>query len=156
MIRLLNSEDMSLMGTAFVFIGTLTLISELGLGYAVYRKEISPNIQIRQVLGFVILGNLFFFLLLLFGAKNTANFYNEPRLTPILMTLSVIFLMKPIYVINETLLAKEMNFKLKSMVNLISNLSAAFTALIFTKNRIRCLGVNYESIDALFYTCCMF
>lgn len=132
-IRLLNPDDMGLMGIAFVFIGALSLISELGLSYAVIQKRDITEYQLRQVLGFVILGNLFFFFLVLISAKYIANFYDESRLTPILMTLSVIFLMRPFYVINETLLAKEMKFKLKSMVNLISNVSAAFTALILAK-----------------------
>ncbi len=137
-IRLLSPDDFGLMGIAFVFLGTLSLVSELGLYFAVIQKRNITQFQLRQVLGFVILGNSFFFTVLFFGAPYIAEFYQEVRLIPILSVLSFIFLLRPLYVIQEALITKEMNFKIKSIVNLAANMSATIATFILA---IRGFGV---------------
>ena len=133
-IRMLSPEDMGLMGIAFVFFSIFALISELGLSFAVIQKRKITPFQLRQVQGFVIISNAFFFLVMYFGSPYISYFYNEIRLTPIVTTLGFIFVLRPFYVIQEALVSKEMNFKIQSVIHLIANLIAAGVSLLLALN----------------------
>ena len=124
-MRLLSPGDYGLMAMAWVFIGFLTLLNELGLGAALIQKqEINEN-TLRQTFGMLLLLNFSLFLILLLIAPLVGYFFNEQRVVAIVRLLSVQFLMMPFSIIPQSLLTREMDFKKMSIVEFIAALSGS-------------------------------
>ncbi len=118
-IRILNPGDYGLMSMASVCINFLVMISELGLGAAIVQKKEIDKDTLSQVLGFILLSHGVLFCCLFFGSPLIADFFSEPRLTLILQVLSINFISLALYVIPRSVLMREMEFKKRSVVDLI-------------------------------------
>lgn len=129
-IRLLDPEDYGLMAMAHVCIGFLAMISELGLGAAIVQRKNINKQQLSQVFGFVILVNAGLSVVLFLGAPILAGYFSEPRLVPIFQMLSVTFIFLSLYVIPQSMLLRNMDFRRKSIVDLIASLASACITLI--------------------------
>ena len=88
-IRLLTPADYGLLAMATVSVAFLTMFSELGLGAAVVQKSTVEEPLLRRVMGVVLVLHFFLAALLVLVAPLVADFYNEPRVTPILRVLSL-------------------------------------------------------------------
>ena len=129
-IRILSPADYGLMAKAAVFIGFMTMISEIGLEAAVIQKKRITDDQLIHVFGLVICSNIILFILLIFISPVIAAFYSDDRLVLILRALSSIFLFIPLYILPRALLMRDMNFKLKSIVDFVGALFAAGVTLV--------------------------
>lgn len=129
-IRLLSPADYGLMAKAMVFIGFLTMISELGLESAIIQKKSITDEQLTHVFGLVICSNILLGLMFFFISPVIADFYSDPRLVPILRVMSSIFIFLPFYILPRGLLLRSMNFKLKSTIDLIGGLFGAGITLL--------------------------
>ena len=124
-IRILAPSDYGLMAKAGVFIGFMLMISELGLEASIIQKKDITDEQLVHVFGLAICSNVLLFLVLFFSAPAIASFYSDERLVSILRALSSVFLLLPMYILPRGLLIRDMNFKLKSIVDLVGALLAA-------------------------------
>ena len=129
-IRLLNPSDYGLMAMAQVCIGFLTMVSELGLGAAIVQREKIDEHELKNILGFVLLTNSGLTILLFAVSPLLARYFSEPRVVPILKILSVNFVLLSLYLIPQAMLLRNMNFRSKSIVDLIVALFSASTVLI--------------------------
>lgn len=128
-IRILNPEDYGLMAMASVCTNFLVMISELGLGAAIVQKRELSQEQLSQVFGFIIISHILLFIALFLGAHLIAGYFSEPRLVPILQVLSFNFLILSLYVIPRSVLMRKMDFKRKSIADLVATVFAAFVSL---------------------------
>jgi len=133
-VRQLTPDDFGLMAMAAVFWGFLTMIGDFGLfASIVQNKEITAE-QLREISGFIVILNLLFLITTYLAAPVISDYFTEPRLTAILRTLCLVFLFIPFYVIPHSLLLREMNFRITSIIDVFCNLSAAITSLVFALN----------------------
>jgi O-antigen/teichoic acid export membrane protein len=128
-MRLLQPDDYGLMAMATFFISLCMLLNELGMSAAlVQAKELTDSL-LRQMFGIVIIGNGTLFILLTVTSPLIARFFNEPRLTAIVSVLAIQFPLIAFSVIPNARLAREMNFRGKSIVEVIAMVSSAIVTL---------------------------
>jgi len=130
-IRILNPEDYGLMAMASVCTNFLLMISELGLGAAIIQKKELDEDKLSRVFGFIILSHGLLFLILFFGSHLIARYFSEPRLVLILQVSSLNLVSLSLYVIPRAVLMRRMDFKRKSIVDLIATVvSACFILML--------------------------
>ena len=128
-MRLLSPHDYGLMEMAAVVIAFLTMVNELGLGAAlIQRREIDECIM-RQIFGLLLIINASLFFLSLSAAPLVADFFKEQRLIPVIRLLSVQFVMASFVIIPQSLIDREMLFKEKSIVELVSAIAGSLATL---------------------------
>ncbi|MCK4818450.1 lipopolysaccharide biosynthesis protein, partial [bacterium] len=128
-IRLLRPEDYGLMAMAAVYIGFLTLLNEVGLGAAIVQKAEIDEQELKKVSGVVIIINIVLFCLIIAAAPLLASFFSEPRLVPLLRVLGMNFILLSFYLVPESLLVRELEFRRKSLIDLIGNLLSSAIVL---------------------------
>ncbi|MCK4783656.1 MAG: lipopolysaccharide biosynthesis protein [Desulfobacteraceae bacterium] len=126
----MTPADYGLMAMAHVCIGFLAMMSELGLGAAIVQRKDIDKQQLAQVFGFVILANAGLAILLFLGAPLLASYFSELRLVPIFQLLSINFILLSLYVIPQSMLLRNMDFRRKSIVDLIASLASSSITLI--------------------------
>ncbi len=129
-VRLLSPQDYGLIAMATVFIAFCLLLNELGLGAAlVQAKDLTDRIR-RQAFGLVLSINLSLFLILILASPLIADFFDEQRLRAIVPILALQFMLMSFYVIPNSQLQRDMNFKAISVVGVVADLSNGLVTLI--------------------------
>lgn len=133
-IRLLSPSDYGLMAMATSFLSFLALMSELGIGASIIQaKEITEK-EIRHIFGLVIVSSGFFMIIGHFGAPLIASFYNEPRIVPIMRAMNFTFFLMALYIVPQSVFIRQMNFKIKSQIDIAANVSGAILTVGFALN----------------------
>jgi len=128
-MRLLSPHDYGLMEMAAVLIAFLTMMNELGLGAALIQRKDMDEGMMRQIFGLLLIINASFFFLSLSAAPLAADFFKEQRLIPVIRLLSVQFVMASFVIIPQSLIDREMLFKEKSIVELVSAIAGSLATL---------------------------
>lgn len=149
-VRHLSPGDFGLMAMAAAFWGFLTMIGDFGLFASIVQsKEISDD-QLREIFGFIIILNILFLILTFLAAPSISSYFYEPRLTSILRTLCIVFVFIPFYVIPHSLLLREMNFKIISIIDVSCGLCGAVTSLLFALNGYGIWSLVYGTVVHFF------
>lgn len=126
--RLLSPKEFGLVGMVLAVTGLLGLFKELGLSTATVQKETITQEQVS---------NLFWINVGLSGAVGVASicmaplvawFYHDPRLTAIMLVLSVTFLLTGSTVQHQALLLRQMRFRAIAIIEVVSMLVGVLTA----------------------------
>jgi teichuronic acid exporter len=128
-IRVLDPQDYGLQAMATAFTATLVLLSAGGLSTVLVQNRTLDLAMRRQIFGVVVLINLGFFALILFGAPVIAAFYGEPRIVPVLQVLSIQFLFLIFETMPQSQIERDINFKRMSIVDLTTAIAGALTTL---------------------------
>ncbi len=129
-VRLLSVEDYGLFSLAMIFTGLLMWMNELGIGSALVQKKQISKYDYQLGFGIVLTTNLVFSLSLVMLAPFFSAYFEEPKLTPILQATAFGFMSNAFIVIPESYLTRKMDFKQKSIVELISNFCGGLITLI--------------------------
>ncbi len=128
-IRLLSPADYGLLAMAVVLPTALYLINDLGLDVVLVQNQTPDRAFLRQVFGVVIVINLLCALLLLLGAPLVADFFHEPRVTPILRVLSLLFVLYVFETLPRAQLERRLDFRRQAMVTVVATFLSGFTTL---------------------------
>ncbi len=128
-IRLLSPADYGLMAMAMVVVSLLVLLNTLGLDAVLVQDRELDEHKRRQIFGVIIVVNLLFFALLLFGAGTIAGFYGEAALKPILQVLSVQFLLLIFETLPQSKLERDIDFARRSIVDFATLVIGSITTL---------------------------
>jgi teichuronic acid exporter len=128
-IRLLAPADYGLLAMATVFVSFLTMFSEMGLGAAVVQQSRVDEALLKRVLGVVLVLHFSLAAILVMSAPLVAHFYDEPRVTPVLRTLSLQFILAGFAVMPNAALQRRMAFRNRALLDLASALVASGTTL---------------------------
>ena len=129
-IRLLLPSDYGLMAMATSITTLLMTISELGICSSIIQAREITEKEIRQVFGFGILTNLLAGVLCFMAAPIIASFYHEQKLIPLIRLLSVDFIIIIFYMVPESLYIREMNFKVKAIIDVSAQVGASILTLV--------------------------
>lgn len=129
-MRILSPADYGLLAMSSVFVAFLAMMASAGLGPAIVQATEISDIKLRQLFGFIIALNVSLFLLLFMAAPLIANFFEESRLVDIVRVLSLQFVILSFAVIPESLLGRELNFKMRAMVDLFANVAGGVLTLL--------------------------
>jgi O-antigen/teichoic acid export membrane protein len=124
-IRLLSPSDYGLMAMCASFIWLLSLVSELGIGASIIQAKTITDEEIRRIYGVVILGSVGFAAVGHLAAPLVASFYDEPRLTALIRVMNVSFLISAFYVVPQSIAVRDLDFRLKTQVDLAAQVSGA-------------------------------
>lgn len=123
-IRILLPEDYGLMAMAALIISFCILLNEMGLGAAIIQTKDLNERLLKQAFGLILLINAALLVILLTLSGPISNIFNEPRLTTIIQVLALQFPIQTLFVIPNSLLTRDMNFKAISIVGVISEICA--------------------------------
>lgn len=127
-IRLLEPADYGLMAMAVLVIDFLLLINPMGA--ALIQRENLDKETTRQIFGLIIVLNLLLFSCVFLGAPPIAEFFDEPRLVPLIRVVSVKFLLFPFVQLPSSMLERDLNLKSTSLVYLAATVAGSGVTLV--------------------------
>lgn len=133
--RLLLPEDFGLIGMALVFTTFIQALNEMGVGSALIqrKKDNLTDTHFQTVFWFsIVFSSILFVAVLIIIAPTVAWFYDEQQLRLIVTILSIPLVLNSLVVVQKSILMREMNFKIISLVDtvgvFISSIIAIFMA----------------------------
>ncbi len=130
-IRLLSPEDYGLMALAYVVIGLLDILDDMGLASAIVnKKELTDNF-VQKIFGMLFIFNTGFYVLLFLSAPLVANFFDDQRLSIIIQVLGLQTIIRIFFYIPNALMRRNMEFKSVSLIKFSAVLSQSIIILFF-------------------------
>ncbi|HLW53549.1 MAG TPA: lipopolysaccharide biosynthesis protein [Candidatus Angelobacter sp.] len=126
--RLLGPKDFGLVGMVLAVTTLLGLLKDLGLSTATVQREIITEDQVSNLFWINVTLSGVIATLSLALAPVVARFYHDPRLIPIMLTLSVTFLLSGSTVQHQALLTRQMRFRALAIIDVTSMLAGILTA----------------------------
>ena len=127
--RLLSPDDFGLMAMAFVIVGFLNVLRNLGTGAAIVQRDSLSPILLDSVFWLNIASGLVLGAAVVTFAGAGALAFGEPRLTPVLQALAVGFVIGTAGTLPRALLQRRMQFRRIAIAEIASMLAFAVTAL---------------------------
>lgn len=127
--RLLLPEEYGLVAMALVFITVTYVFVDSGFSSAiVQRKEIS-NRDLSTVFYLNMGVSIIVFTILYFSAPLIADFYNESQLVNIVRVLSIIIILYALTIVQNSIIKRDVNFKLKTRIEITSQILSGIIAI---------------------------
>lgn len=118
--RLLLPSDFGVVNVALVIISFTTIFSMVGVGPALIQRPTINEKHIQTGFTLTILLSISFTLLLFITSTKISSFFNMPELEKILKAMSIIFILKGLSTVSESLMQRKLRFKLNAIINFIS------------------------------------
>ncbi len=132
--RILTPDDFGVIGIITAIIAICNSVVEGGLGNALIRKIDANQDDYNTVfITNILIGILFYSLLFLFS-REIASYFDIPILTSLLRYSGLLLLINALSIIQRTLLYKNLNFKIQSIVSIISSTVGGSIAIIMAYN----------------------
>jgi PST family polysaccharide transporter len=141
--RLLSPDDYGIVGMAMVFLGLVQLVNEFGLGTAIVQMRGLSREQISQIAGISAAFGCGFATLSLVAAPVVAGFFKEPRVTAVVMVLSLTFVISAFQVVPRALLVKDLRFRELAWIEGTEALTNSLATLTLAA-----MGFSYWSLVA--------
>lgn len=129
--RLLLPEDFGLIGMINVFISLSTTIVDSGFTNALIRENKSSQSDYSTVFYFNLIVSIFMYFILFAISGSISNFYNEPRIIPLIRVMGLTLIINSFGLVQRTMLIKKIDFKTQTRINLISVIISGVVAFIF-------------------------
>ena len=128
--RLLQPEDFGLLAMATIFTIFAGFLSKFVSGSAIVQKqELGPK-EISSIFWANLLAGIITTAIVIITAPFIALFFKEPRLGPILMTLSLTFFLSSLYNVYKALLVKNLEFRFLYIVRISCTILSGLLAVI--------------------------
>ena len=119
-IRYLTPDDYGLKAMSELAYSFLIMLGTMGLTTAIIQKKDLTDLHLRQIFGVLFLISSALFVIQWVLAPFIANFYHEPRVIELIRVLGLGFVLIFLSSIPGALLARDMEFKKRSIIGLIS------------------------------------
>lgn len=128
--RLLLPEDFGLVALTMTYIGFITLFTNMGFGASIIHESETSQKQLSSIYWINFGLSIISFLVIISTSQYAASFYNEPKLTAIVIVAALSILLNPLYTIHYKLLERDLEFKTISKINLSGILIGSIAAII--------------------------
>ncbi|WP_342528172.1 lipopolysaccharide biosynthesis protein [Chryseomicrobium sp. FSL W7-1435] len=128
--RLLTPEEFGLIGLILIFIAISNALVNSGMQSALIREPDIKDIHYSTVFFFNITISILIYILLFLSAPYISEFYDQPSLVSLIRVLGLVVLINSLSIIQRTMLIRNLNFKVESIINLSSNLLSGSIALL--------------------------
>jgi teichuronic acid exporter len=122
--RLLSPGDYGLLGMLAIFIALSNVFIDSGLGQALIQKKDADNIDYSTIFYYNIALAILFYIILFFSAPYIAEFYKQPLLKDLSRVVFLNLIFSSLSLIQNTIVSKEMNFKVYTKVSIISYIAS--------------------------------
>ncbi len=139
--RRLSPADYGIAGSAGVFVGLLSLVTDGGLARALVMRRERDDSAVRQVHGAAIATGVVLALVMLLAALPLAAYYAEPRLAPVVMVLSSVLVLSGLNAIPLAVMQQQLQYRLLAAIDFGKAIAQGLTVLICAL-----LGLRYWSL----------
>jgi PST family polysaccharide transporter len=134
--RILTPGDFGIWAMAGVYLGVITLLTEFGLGAPVIMMRDLTGPQIAQLNGLALIMGVGAMILSVGVAWPIGVFFRSPQLPPVILAMSVIFVITAFRVVPGALLQKDLQFKALALLDggrfIVQSISiVTFALLVF-------------------------
>jgi O-antigen/teichoic acid export membrane protein len=130
-IRLLSPADYGLLAMSNTFVFIITTMSELGMNASLVQAKNLNDRDIRNIYGVVIVSVVICSLFSYMVAPAIASFYGEERVTAIIRAMIINFLLICFYLIPQSIVTREMDFKMKAKIDTAARVGSSLGTLVF-------------------------
>jgi len=128
--RLLSPKEFGLIGMLTIFIAISQSFIDSGFKQALIRKKEPSLADYSTVFYYNLLLGALTYLVLFLCAGMIGRFFNEPQLKPLLRVLGLSLVINAICIIQQTILASRIDFKLQAKISIISSVISGSVAII--------------------------
>lgn len=128
--RLLSPEDYGLIGLITVFFVISMIFIDNGFGLAYIQKQDADEVDASTIFYLNMLTSFFLYGILWFSAPLIADFYEENRLISLIRVMSIVLIFNSFSLIQLAKLTKEIKFKKKTILVLVSAILASTAGII--------------------------
>lgn len=132
--RILSPAEFGLIGMITVFIAISNSFINSGFSQALIRKQNASDADLSTVFYFNIFVAILFYSILHLTSGSISNFYNEPELKPITRVYGLILIINSFGLIQQTILIKNINFKLQTKISFTASIIAGIVAIYLAYN----------------------
>jgi O-antigen/teichoic acid export membrane protein len=119
--RLLTPEEFGLIGMLTIFIAISQSFIDSGFSQALIRKNNCTAQDYSTVFYYNLFFGVIFYFILFFSAGAISNFFNKPQLEVLVKVLSINVIINSVGFIQQTILTKNVDFKLQAKISIISS-----------------------------------
>jgi teichuronic acid exporter len=132
--RLLSPGEFGVMGMALAVVIIAHIFLDLGFNKAIIQfKEISP-LQYSSIFYLNVAVAVCLTIVCYFMANPLASFYHQRLIAPVFKVLSFSFLLNGLNLVPSALLYKKLQFKLNSMLTIISSVAGGIVGIVMAYN----------------------
>lgn len=154
--RLLTPADFGLLGMILVFVALTNSFVEGGFGFALVHNKTATRLEETSVLlwnlGVAVAG----YALLWVAAPYVATFYNQPILADLLRVVALRLLIGALGIVQQSVLARGLNFKKISMVNLAGTTTGGVVAIFLAWKGYGVWALVWQALVGTFCTTVLF
>lgn len=132
--RILSPREFGLIGMLTIFIAISQTFIDSGFRNALIRKKHCSDVDYSTVFYFNLLISTFIYILLLVSSGSIAHFFEEPQLKPLLRVLGLGLIFSSLGIIHQTILIREIKFRLQTYATLIASIGSGTLAIIMAFN----------------------
>jgi len=127
--RILLPDDFGTFGMAFIFIGFIHSVSELGLSAAIIQKKnITEKHLSTSFLANIIIGSIFC-VLTIYSSLYVALFFKKAVICQILRVLSAGFILSSLGIVHQAILTKRIDFKSLAITEIVSAVAMGLVSI---------------------------
>ena len=131
--RILMPADFGLIAATSVFLAIADVLVNNGLGHAFIQKEDSNEKDANTIFFSNLVISIVLYVLLYLSAPYIADFYNLEKLNLIIKVLGLIILINAFNIIQIAIIRKELQFKKKAIIVVISTFSSGVVGVVLAK-----------------------
>ncbi|MGL5920590.1 MAG: oligosaccharide flippase family protein, partial [Bacteroidales bacterium] len=144
---LLPVSDFGLVGMLSIFIFLSTIFIDGGFSSALIRKQNTKDSDYSTVFYLNLGVSILLYLILFFSAPWIASYYNHPELVPIARVIFLSLIFNSAGIIQNSLYAKLINFKVQAITNIISLIFSGGIALILAWKGFGAWAIVYQTVS---------
>jgi O-antigen/teichoic acid export membrane protein len=129
--RLLTPSDYTLIGLVAVFVSLSNTLVDSGFGQALVRKPDANEKDFNTVFFFNIFISVFLYIILFYSAPYIALFFGQPKLVLVSRVIFIGILLNALYLIPTVKMARALDFKSSTKVNIFSVTCSGIVGVIF-------------------------
>ncbi|MET4543796.1 O-antigen/teichoic acid export membrane protein [Pedobacter africanus] len=131
--RLLSPAEFGLIAMLSVFIAVGNSLLDSGLSSSLIRTPVVTQKDCSTVFYFNLAGSLVIYTILFFSAPLIALFYHQPVLINVIRIYGIALIINAFFGIQQTLLVKEMKFKVMTMIQLPSVICGGILGIVLAQ-----------------------
>ena len=127
--RLLSPREFGLIGMLAIFIAISQSFIDCGFSNALIRKANCTQNDYSTIFYFNVSVAILFYAMLFTFSASIALFFNEPQLKSLIQVLSLSLIVNSFSLIQRTILTKEINFRLQTLVSMVASIGSGVIAI---------------------------
>lgn len=131
--RILTPAEFGLIAMLSVFISIGNTLLESGLTTSLIRTNDITQKDLSTVFYFNLVGSIFLYFILFLAAPAIAAFYHQDVLTKIVRVYGLTLIINAFFVVQSTLLIKEMRFKTQTNIQIPSSIAGGLLGILLSK-----------------------